>query len=97
MAGGRVIEVSTGKIPSVEVEYFESMNHGWKCTGETLKESWVDRYGLEYNTEYVVFKGKFTQYGMCRDCGDHYIIARWDRYDKIDKKTHEYTYDVEDI
>ena len=38
----------------------------------------------------------WTPYGTARDCGDHYIIARYDRYDKIDKHTHTMTKDVED-
>lgn len=38
----------------------------------------------------------WTSYGTVRDCGKHYIIARYDRYDKIDKRTHAVTKDVED-
>lgn len=41
------------------------------------------------------YKG-FTPYGVARDCGNHYIIARYTRYDSVDKKTLEVTKDVED-
>lgn len=38
----------------------------------------------------------FTPYGCARDCGDHYILAQYAEYVRIDKKTGEKTYDVED-
>lgn len=41
------------------------------------------------------YKG-WTPYMCARDCGDHYIIARYDRFDRIDKGTHAITKDVED-
>jgi len=41
------------------------------------------------------YKGWTPSY-CARDCGDHYIIARYDCYDKIDKRTHAMTKDVED-
>lgn len=41
------------------------------------------------------FKG-FTPYMTARDCGDHYILAMYDRYDRLDKKTWKLTTDVED-
>lgn len=41
------------------------------------------------------YKG-WTPYGTARDCGDHYILAQYDRYDRVDKKTMEITKDVED-
>lgn len=41
------------------------------------------------------YKG-WTPFGTARDCGDHYIIARYSRYDRVDKKTMEITRDVED-
>ena len=80
-----------GKLEQGEKELFEKMNKGWKCTGETLKETWE-----KGSQTLVVFKGRSTAWGMCRDCGDHYIIARWDRYDRIDKGTFKVTRDVED-
>lgn len=41
------------------------------------------------------YKG-WTPTGCVRDCGNHYIIARYSHYDMIDKKTMSITYDVED-
>ena len=41
------------------------------------------------------YKG-WTPYGCARDCGDHYIIARCSRYDRVEKKTLDITKDVED-
>lgn len=38
----------------------------------------------------------WTPTGCARDCGDHYIIARYSRYDRVDKKTLQVTKDVED-
>ena len=38
----------------------------------------------------------WTPYLCARDCGGHYIVARYDRYDKIDKRTFAITKDVED-
>lgn len=64
---------------------------GYHMTGETLT---ID-YGNE-SCEYVVFKGSWTRYGTIRDCGDHYIMAGYSRYDRIDKDTLEITEDVED-
>lgn len=38
----------------------------------------------------------WTPYMTARDCGDHYIVARYDRYDRVDKKTLTITKDVDD-
>lgn len=89
------------KLADNEYEYFEKNNPGYKCTGEILKEEYMEENGRDWGgCSYVVFKCKpgyhGTWYGMCRDCGDHYIIARWSRYDRIDKKTLKMTCDVED-
>lgn len=64
---------------------------GYTMTGETLSED----NGTEGIT-WVVFKGSWTRAFSVRDCGDHYIIARYSRYDRIDKATLEITRDVED-
>lgn len=90
-----------GELKGDEFEYFERTNPGYTCTGETLIEEYREERGRDGGgCTYVVFKCKpghhGTRYGMCRDCGDHYIIARWSRYDRIDKKTLEITFDVED-
>lgn len=71
---------------------FEKMNRGWKVTGELLEEKFPDGSG----TTYVVMTGPFTNTYMCRDCGDHYIIARWSRWDRIDKGTLKITVGVDD-
>lgn len=41
------------------------------------------------------YKG-WTPTGCARDCGNHYIIARYSRHDSVDKKTLNITKDVED-
>lgn len=91
---------TVGKLEANENEFFERVNPGYICTGETLEERYEETEGREAGaTTYVVMKSKgkrWTPYGMCRDCGDHYIIARWSRYDRIDKKTFKRTVDVED-
>ena len=72
-------------------EFFARVNPGYEVTGELLAEAWDGG-----SQTLVVFRGPSTVYGMCRDCGDHYIIARWDRYDRVDKGSMRLTLDVED-
>ena len=83
-----------------ERNFYERMNEGFKTTGETLEERYEEAEGRDSGScTYVVMKAVgrgWTPYGMCRDCGDHYIIARWSRYDRIDKGTFKLTVDVED-
>lgn len=91
----------TGTLEKGDKEWFEKVNRGYKCTGETLKEDFkgYNEKGLLVDgggATYAVMKGRFTRFGMCRDCGDHYIIARYSRYDRIDKGTFKRTIDVED-
>jgi hypothetical protein len=92
-----------GKLEEADRGFYERLNPGYQCTGETLEERYEEEHGRDGGGQtLVVFKavgrGKkhFTPYGMCRDCGDHYIIARWSRYDRIDKATLEIERDVED-
>lgn len=73
---------------------------GFKMTGETLlieSNPYEEVGGLPTKTNYVVFSGKWTPYETVRDCGDHFILARYSSYARIDKATLEITYDVEDI
>ena len=62
---------------------------------------------LEYTTTdgtdagRVVLKMKpgykaWTPYGTARDCGTHYILAQYSRYDRIQKKDLEVTEDADD-
>ena len=44
----------------------------------------------------VVIQGSWTPYGFIRDCGDHYIIAKYSRYDRISKDLQTITEDTED-
>lgn len=46
--------------------------------------------------DWIVLRGKYTPVLCARDCGDHFILARYDRYDRIDKETFKITKDVED-
>lgn len=90
-----------GTLENGDREFFERLNPGYKCTGETLIEEYKVFEDGEtlvdgHSCTYVVMKGRFTQFEMCRDCGDHYIIARWSRYDRVDKQTRTITFDVED-
>lgn len=45
----------------------------------------------------VVVSGSWTPYGFIRDCGDHYIIALYSRYDRISKDLQTITEDVVDF
>lgn len=38
----------------------------------------------------------WTPFGCARDCGNHYIVARYAGYDRIDKRTLTVTKDIED-
>lgn len=81
-------------------EHREAYDHkGYHITGEIIAVDWRDdpnAVGCVY-CEYVVFRGSWTRYDSIRDCGDHYIWARYSRYDRIDKETLEITRDVEDV
>lgn len=84
-----------------ERAYYENAFEGFTCTGETLEETYEEEEGRDAGgCTYVVYKAngrKWTPYGMCRDCGDHYIIAKWSSYVRIDKGTLKKTVDVEDM
>jgi hypothetical protein len=72
---------------------------GYHITGEILCYDWRDEEkaaGCVY-CEFVVFKGSWTRYDSVRDCGDHYIRAKYSSYERIDKETLDVTKDVEDI
>lgn len=91
-----------GKIEKTEENKKWYDRRGYHMTGETLKQTAL-YYGdgtmerpVEEICEYIVFKGSWTRYDTVRDCGDHYIIARYSRWDRIDKATMEITFDVED-
>lgn len=61
-----------------------------------MKETWED--GV---VSRVIIKAKpgckgWTPYGTARDCGDHYIIARYSRYDRVEKAGLQVTENVED-
>lgn len=77
-----------------DMEWYGKANKdsGMKPTGETLNCTWSDGTSMTY----VVFKGTRTPYGYVRDCGNHYIIARYSSYTRIDKGTMKVTEDVND-
>lgn len=60
-------------------------------TGEVIEES-----GNNSSISRVVVAGLWTPYGFMRDCGDHYIIARYSRYDRVSKDLQTVTEDTED-
>ena len=88
------VEVTRNALTQEDRDWYNRANARAKltATGDTLKETFPDGSAQTL----VVFKGRWTPYGVCRDCGDHYIIARYSRYDRIDKATLEITPDVED-
>lgn len=79
-------------ISKEDAEYYTRMNKGFKATQDCLR---VEREDGSAET-YVIMKGRYTAYGMVRDCGDHYIRAKYSSYERIDKETLEVTQDVED-
>lgn len=79
-----------------DLSFYERVNPGFKTTGELLVHTYDDYPLKNCQTTLVVFKGRYTASGMCRDCGDHYIIANYSSYDRIDKGTMKLTRDVED-
>lgn len=74
-------------------EYYQQFYSKHKVTGDLLQE-W--RGASEMIGDHIVVKGRWTPSGCARDCGDHYILARYSRYDRIDKDTMSVTEDVED-
>ena len=85
-----------GKIELTEENKKWYNRDGFEMTGELLIHNMIVD-GLERETHYVVFKGRYTPYGMVRDCGDHYIRAKYASWDRIDKGTLKVTYDVKDM
>lgn len=68
---------------------------GYTMTGETITET-VNGIAGEESTTYIIFKGSWTRSFSVRDCGDHFIIARYSRYDRINKSDFSLIVDVED-
>lgn len=83
------IEIRKNALTPEEIETYRRMNAGHEPTGDLLIET-----TKEGSTSKVIFKGKFTH--SVRDCGDHYIIARYSSFDRVDKETLKITEDVED-
>lgn len=65
---------------------------GFTYTGELLEVKHDTGEGCTYR----VVKGRFTPSGGCRDCGDHYIIAGYSSYRRINKSDLSVQHDVED-
>ena len=87
-------EFSVGKIELSEENKKWYNRKGYTMTGETLTQRCL--VGFKEEITYVVFKGKYTRYGTCRDCGDHYIIAWYSQFVRVDKGTLLVTYYSED-
>ena len=83
--------LALGRIEKTEENkrFFDS--RGYHMTGETITLGDENE-----NCTYVVFKGSWTRHGSVRDCGDHYIKASYDQFDRIEKGSLEITRDVED-
>lgn len=81
------------KISEQDREWFERCHPQHKVIG-FIWFPWSDE-------NKVVLKMKpgykaWTPSGCVRDCGKYYIVAQYSRYDRVDKKTLERTFDVED-
>lgn len=53
----------------------------YRMTGKTL----TIEYENGNTVSYIVFTGKFTRYGSIRECNDHYILAGYSSYYRIEK------------
>lgn len=87
-------KISKGVVTDeIRMNYTDSFKlYGVAVTRDLLLETWPHDLKFEFN----IVLGRYTPCGFCRDCGDHYIVARFSRYDRLDKETLEYTFDVED-
>lgn len=84
--------IKTGIIPTTP-ENKEFYNRAdYKMTGKTL----TIEYENGNTVSYIVFTGKFTRYGSIRECNDHYILAGYSSYYRIEKDSFVITSDVED-
>lgn len=81
------------KISEEDKEWFERLHSQHKVIG-TIWFPWSDENKVVLKMK-PGYKG-WTPSGCVRDCGDHYIVAQYSRYDRVDKKTLEKTCDVED-
>lgn len=85
-------------LPPNEIEYFTAAWSRYEPpimpTGEVIEVSSTSDPTI---INKVVAYGSFTPYGFIRDCGDHYIIALYSRYDRISKDLQTITEDVEDF
>ena len=92
-------KVKIGKIDLSEANRAWYNHDGLEMTGETLtafETPNIKGFTAIESTTYVVFKGNHTPYMGVRDCGDYYIISRYDRYDRVEKGTLKITRDVDE-
>jgi len=82
------------QMPAVitNADWYRKSHPGFDVTGDLL----VQITPSGEITSYVVFKGDWTPAFCCRDCGDHFIIARYSRYDCVWKSDLREERDVED-
>lgn len=79
-------------------QYLDMYEHFWpqhQCIGwleVSTPTSFISRLIVKMKPGYKAW----TPYGCVRDCGDHYILAEYDRFDSLDKKTMKITHDVGD-
>lgn len=76
-------------------DYYNRQFPGYFITGDTLTETFPDDSCITH-VIFKSYKNNPTRYMMCRDRGDHFIIGRYSRFDRIDKDTLKITVDVED-
>lgn len=69
-------------LSDAEAEHYERMNPGWQVVNRDIL-CFVTNDGV--SRDYVIFSGPWTRTEMCRDCGDHYIIALHQGFIRVSK------------
>lgn len=69
-----------------EKDRFEKYYKGFEYVGILMEDS----------RAIPILKGSWTPFGCARDMGKYWIIARYDRYDRVTKVRNFIKYDVED-
>ena len=90
--------ISERRLSPEDVAFYAAANayRDLTPTGELLEVHNPEARAGIVSKAKVVFTGKKTGYDTVRDCGGHYIIALYDRFDRIDKATMQVTKDVPD-
>lgn len=96
-----IVYLHVDSIIEIDIENPQNLDKYVKFYKHHTPIGWM-REEFEHTTmSRIILKMKpghkgWTPYGCARDCGDHYIIARYSQFDRVDKKTLQITFDVED-